>query len=135
MLANSPIMAFVATTRPDQTRAFYQTKLGLRFIADEPYAVVLDCAGTMLRIQKVESFEPAPFTALGWRVEDIDAALAELESRGVVFERYEFAQGNAIWTSPGGARIAWFKDPDGNILSLTQFANDRAEPPFSLPDR
>ncbi|HEX5322938.1 MAG TPA: VOC family protein, partial [Capsulimonadaceae bacterium] len=108
------------TTKPDQARAFYEDKLGLRFAGDDPFALVFDCAGTMLRIQKVERFEPAPFTALGWQVDDIGAAVADLEKRGLVFERYEFIQGT-IWTSPGGARIAWLKDPDGNTLSLTQF--------------
>jgi len=124
MLANSPIMAFVATTKPDQARAFYESVLGLRLVSDDPFALVFDCSGTMLRIQKVELFEPQPFTTLGWHVEDIEESVHDLEGKGVVFEKYPFVEDReGIWTSPSGARIAWFKDPDGNLLSLTEFAD------------
>ena len=119
----SPI-ALVATTDPVRARAFYEETLGLRFVADEDFALVFDCAGIPLRIARVESFTPQPFTVLGWRVDDIAGAVETLGARGVMFERYPgLEQDDAgVWTSPGGARVAWFKDPDGNTLSLTQFA-------------
>ena len=122
MLVNSPVMAFVATVDPNRSRAFYEIALGLRFVTDDGFALVFDCAGVMLRVQKVERLEPHPFTALGWLVKDIDASVRDLESRGVIIEKYPFVEdAGGIWTAPGGARIAWFKDPDGNTLSLTQF--------------
>jgi len=125
MLATSPIMAFVATVNSDQSRAFYESALGLRLVSDDPFAVVFDCAGTMLRIQKVERLEPHPFTALGWQVADIETAVSDLESKGIAFEKFPFVEDpHGIWTAPGGARIAWFKDPDGNTLSLTQFPEE-----------
>lgn len=120
MLADAKIMAFAPTADPKASRSFYEGKLGLRFVSEDPFALVFDCAGTTLRIQKVDRLVPQPFTTLGWQVADIEASVAGLEENGVIFERFEFTGGNAIWTAPGGARIAWFKDPDGNILSLTQ---------------
>jgi catechol 2,3-dioxygenase-like lactoylglutathione lyase family enzyme len=122
MLATSRIMAFAPTTNAENARAFYGEKLGLLLLSEDPFALVFDCAGIILRVQKVERFEPHPFTALGWQVEDIEDFVTGLENRGVVFEKYPFVEDpRGIWTAPGGARIAWFKDPDGNTLSLTQF--------------
>ena len=122
MLAQDPIMAFVATTNADRARAFYGETLGLRLVADEPYALVFDAGGTMLRVQKVEAMTPSRHTVLGWNVSDMGAALAELGGRGVTFERYGFIPQDerGVWTTDGGAQIAWFQDPDGNTLSLTQ---------------
>jgi predicted enzyme related to lactoylglutathione lyase len=123
MLAQSDLVAFLATISSARAKAFYQDALGLTFIEESPYALVFDAGGRMLRIQKVAAFEPAAHTALGWRVADIGAAMTDLTRRGVTFEFYaglpQDAQG--VWTTPEGARIAWFKDPDGNVLSLTQF--------------
>jgi catechol 2,3-dioxygenase-like lactoylglutathione lyase family enzyme len=123
MLAERELMAFVATSRADESLAFYRDVLGLRLVADEPFALVFDAHGVMLRIQKAEGHRPLPYTALGWKVPDIAAELAALRARGVTFERFpglpQDAQG--IWSAPSGARIAWFKDPDGNVLSLAQF--------------
>ena len=123
MLASHPVMAFVATRNAEAARRFYADTLGLRLVSDEPWAIVFDAAGTVLRIQKVEAFTPHPFTALGWNVRDIEAAVAELANRDVHFERYPGLDQDerGIWRAPGGGRIAWFKDPDGNTLSLTQF--------------
>jgi len=120
-LGKSPIVAFIATADPARARAFYEGTLGLT-VSDEDYALVADANGTMLRIQKVERMTPAPYTALGWEVSDIAATVAELGARGVKFARYEFlAQDEAgIWTAPGGAKVAWFADPDGNVLSLSE---------------
>jgi len=122
MLGDQKLMAFVATSRAQQALEFYRDVLGLRFVADEPFAVVFDCHGTTLRIQKVEAHDPLPYTSLGWQVTNIAEKVAALAARGVRCERFpgldQDAQG--IWTSPSGARIAWLKDPDGNVLSLTQ---------------
>ena len=107
---------------PSRARAFYEDVLGLSLVADEPFALVFDLAGTMLRVTRVDALEPQPFTVLGWRVDDIQSAVRALAERGVRFERFPALEQNGlgIWTSPSGARVAWFEDPDGNTLSLTQ---------------
>ncbi|CAN5138892.1 VOC family protein [soil metagenome] len=122
MLDTTPVMVFAATRDAARARVFYQSKLGLRFVADEPTALVFNLAGTELRIQKVDSFTPHPFTALGWQVSDLQRKVAGLLEAGVVFERYPGMEqdANGVWTAPDGARIVWFKDPDGNTLSLTE---------------
>jgi len=119
------IVAFVPTTNPARSRTFFETTLGLHLVSEDPFALVFDAHGTSLRVVNVSSvkdFRPAPFTILGWVVGDIHAAVAELSSRGIQFERFPGMQQDAhgIWTSPSQARIAWFKDPEGNVLSLTQ---------------
>jgi catechol 2,3-dioxygenase-like lactoylglutathione lyase family enzyme len=123
MLASSKVMAFTATTNPEAALAFYRDVLGLRLVADEPFAIVFDAGGTMLRVQKTEQHTSAPHTLLGWQVEDMEATVRGLAERGVVFSLYDGMGQDAdgIWTAPGGAKIAWFRDPDGNTLSLTQF--------------
>jgi catechol 2,3-dioxygenase-like lactoylglutathione lyase family enzyme len=123
MLNSSDVIAFVATRDADGARAFYEGILGLRLMSDEPFALVFDASGTMLRIAKVQELTPARHTVLGWRVADIRATTAALAARGVVFERYDgMAQDDlGVWNAPGGAKVAWFRDPDGNTLSLTQF--------------
>jgi catechol 2,3-dioxygenase-like lactoylglutathione lyase family enzyme len=122
MLNDQELMAFAATDRAGDALVFYRDVLGLRFIADEPYALVFAAGAVTLRIQKVESHEPLPYTTLGWKVLDIAATVAKLRDKGVACERFPgMAQdGLGIWASPSGARVAWFKDPDGNVLSLTQ---------------
>lgn len=111
----------------ERTRAFYENVVGLGFVADEEFALVFDAHGMMLRIQKAREVSPAPYTALGWKVADIRAAVAGLRERGVSFERYGFLQqdDDGIWATPNGAHVAWFKDPDGNLLSLTEFQRSR----------
>ncbi len=123
MLTTATIIAFVATTNPVRARAFYEQVLGLSFVADEPFALVFDANGTMLRVTKVQDLSPAAYTVLGWDVSHIRAEVEALTQRGVVFERYAgFPQDDlGIGAFPDGTRVAWFKDPDGNILSLTQF--------------
>lgn len=113
---------FSATANPASSRQFYEQMLGLRFVEDGPFALVFDADGIMLRIQKVEQVVPLPYTLLGFEVADIAVKVSELASKGVVFQRYDFLpQDDAgIWTTDDGARIAWFQDPDGNTLSLTQ---------------
>lgn len=123
MLENNEIVAFLATTESQKSRQFYCDVLGLRFEEDSPFALVLRAANATVRIQKVPAFTPLPFTALGWKVEDVRATARQLQARGVRFERFEgMTQDDlGVWTSPSSAKICWFKDPDGNVLSLTQF--------------
>ena len=122
MLNNAPIIAFAATVDSANARAFYEGALGLRCISDDQFALVLDANGVQLRIQKVVTLAPQPHTLLGWSVTSIDSAARTLASRGVVFERYPHVQQDqqGVWTSHSGAKVAWFKDPDGNLLSLTE---------------
>ncbi len=123
MLNTCKIAAFVATGNPERSRVFYETVLGLKFISDEQYAIVFDANGTTLRIQKVQEVAPIPYTALGWHVTNIEKMVAELTDQGVKFEFFEgFGQDEiGIVTFPNGAKVAWFKDPDGNMLSLDQY--------------
>jgi catechol 2,3-dioxygenase-like lactoylglutathione lyase family enzyme len=124
MLASHKIIAFAPTLDANKARAFYEGVLGLRILSQDNFALALDANGIMLRVANVPpSFKPQPFTILGWQVPDIGEAVAALNRKGVHFESYGFAtqDSECIWTAPGGAKIAWFKDPDGNILSLTQF--------------
>jgi catechol 2,3-dioxygenase-like lactoylglutathione lyase family enzyme len=116
------VIAFVATTDSERARGFYEAALGLSLLRDEPFALVFDAHGTTLRVQKVRALEPAPYTVLGWKVPDVRATVSSLAARGIRFERYPGLMQDdvGVWTSPGGARVAWFKDPDGNVLSLTQ---------------
>lgn len=117
-------VAFIATTDGERARAFYADALGIPFIADEGAALVFDLQGMMLRVTPIEQLTPQPFTVLGWRVEDATSAVRALARRGISFERYPALEQDdlGIWTSPSGARVAWFKDPDGNLLSLTSSA-------------
>jgi catechol 2,3-dioxygenase-like lactoylglutathione lyase family enzyme len=124
LLDSSPIVAFSATADAEKAKAFYRDKLGLKLVSDEAFALVFDAAGTMLRVQRVKEVLSGKYTALGWHVADIDSKVDELTKAGVHFENYGMPGQDAkgIWTPPGSnAKVAWFKDPDGNILSLTQF--------------
>ena len=122
MLATADVIAFVATTNLERARAFYEGVLGLRVIEDDGFALAFDAHGTMLRVTGVSELTPAPNTVLGWSVAAIAAAVRDLQARGVGFARYDgFEQDEqGIWTAPTGALVAWFADPDGNTLSLTQ---------------
>lgn len=124
MLASSRIGAFVATADPARARDFYENILGLEFVSDEPYSLVFNANGTTLRIQKVRQVIVAPYTAIGWHVKDISSVVTKLKERGVDFVVVEgFGQDDlGIVTFPGGAKVAWFKDPDGNTVSLDEFA-------------
>ncbi len=125
MLETSHLIAFVSTASPARARQFYEETLGLNLIDESPFAVVFDVKGLMLRVTVVDSLQPAPYTVLGWRVEDIAATVRSLTDRGVAFLRYDGMGQDAlgIWRAPSKALIAWFKDPDGNVLSLTQFVS------------
>ena len=117
------LIAFAATAKPARARTFYRDVLGLRLVSEDAFALAFDAHGTMLRVQIVNEVAAADYTVLGWKVPDIVAAAKRLREAGVRLKRYsgmgQDRQG--IWTSPSGARIAWFADPDGNTLSMTQF--------------
>jgi catechol 2,3-dioxygenase-like lactoylglutathione lyase family enzyme len=119
---DNPVL-FLATTNAERSRAFYEQVLGLAFVADEPPALVFRVGERMLRIQKVQRVHAAPYTALGWTVSDIRKTARDLRAAGVVFQRYDGLKQDdeGIWASPGGALVAWFQDPEGQVLSLTQF--------------
>jgi len=123
MLADKQAMSFVATTQPEKAKAFYGDVLGLKLVEDAWYSIIFEIADRRLHIQKLKEFTPQPFTVLGWSVPDINAAAAELAKRGVKFERYPGMEQDAagIWTTPDGGKVCWFKDPDGNTLSMTEF--------------
>lgn len=116
------IVAFVPTKDFEKARAFYEGLLRLRFVKDDGFAMVLDANGIMIRMAKVPEFTPAQFTILGWQVKDIAKVAQELQKKGVHFEIFGFFKQDelGIWTAPTGDKVAWFKDPDGNILSVSE---------------
>lgn len=122
MLTDAKLVAFVSTADARRARAFYEGVLGLRVVSEEGFAIVFDVGGTTLRVTIAHEVVVGPYTVLGWQVADIAATVRSLRERGVAFERYEpFTQDElGIWAAPGGGKVAWFKDPDGNILSLSQ---------------
>jgi catechol 2,3-dioxygenase-like lactoylglutathione lyase family enzyme len=122
MLVDSSLIAFGATTDGKRARTFYESVLGLRLISEDDFAIVYDVNGVSLRIQKVGQLRPQPFTVLGWSVPSIEVALSQLAAKGAVFERYSSLEQDprGIWCSPSGAKVAWLKDPDGNVISLTE---------------
>jgi catechol 2,3-dioxygenase-like lactoylglutathione lyase family enzyme len=119
---DKPVL-FLATADAKRARAFYEELLGLTLVSDEPPALVFQVGPSMLRIQKVDRVYRAPYTVLGWAVADIRQTMHVLRAAGVVFERYEgmTQDVDGIWHAPSGALVAWFQDPDGHVLSLTQF--------------
>lgn len=132
MLSNERVTAFIATAQPGRAKRFYRDTLGLRLVSDDQFAIVFDCVGVQLRIQKVETLRPHAFTSLGWQVPNIRRSVSALAKRGIVFERYGFMEQDelGVWKAPSGAKVAWFKDPDGNLLSLTETGlPDKAVPP------
>jgi len=120
MLADKKLKAFIPTTNPQKAKSFYQDVLGFELVSEDGFALQFNCNGTYLRVTTVQQLTPQPFTVLGWMVTDIEDIINQLTAKGVVFERYGFLEqdANGIWTSPGGTKVAWFKDPDGNLLSL-----------------
>jgi catechol 2,3-dioxygenase-like lactoylglutathione lyase family enzyme len=125
ILGGSELVAFAPTADPAKAREFYEGVLGLRLVSDEkPFALVFDANGTMLRVTTVLELKPHPFTMLGWHVTNIEETVDGLAAAGVEFNRYQGMNDSdprGIWNSPSGARVAWFKDPDGNVLSVTEF--------------
>jgi catechol 2,3-dioxygenase-like lactoylglutathione lyase family enzyme len=124
MLESSDLVAFVAAADLRRARVFYEQKLGLRVLEHNDFACVLDANGVMLRVTAVPQVAQPGYTVLGWLVGDIAASVRDLAARGVTFLRYDGMDQDedGIWTAPTGAKVAWFTDPDGNTLSLTQGA-------------
>jgi catechol 2,3-dioxygenase-like lactoylglutathione lyase family enzyme len=121
MLSSAKLVAFVATTDAARARAFYEGVLGLRVVEDQPFALVVESDGVTIRIQKVSEVKAPPYTALGWHVSDAPKTVRALAAKGVKFDRYPGMDQDelGIWRSPSGAQVAWFKDPDGHVLSIT----------------
>jgi len=125
MLGSADLIAFAPTRDPAKAREFYGQTLGLEFISADSFALVFKAHGTTLRIvnvAEVKDFHPASFTILGWQVTNVSDTVGDLVKKGVRFERFPGMDQDAkgIWKSPTGARVAWFKDPDGNMLSISQ---------------
>jgi predicted enzyme related to lactoylglutathione lyase len=122
-LGGAGLIAFVPTMDMSKARPFYEKTLGLPMEGESPVACAFRANGVLLRVIVVEQLTPFAFTLLGWNVEDIAATVGALTARGVAFDRFDGVEQDelGVWKSPGGALVAWFKDPDGNTLSLTQF--------------
>ncbi len=128
MLTASKLVGFLTTTDYEKARAFYEGKLGFEFVSLDQFALAMRSGDNMIRISKAETFTPAQGTVLGWEVDDVRAAVKWLSSRGVVTEKYAFVPDKelGIWTAPDGDQVAWFKDPDGNVLSLSHHVSKSA---------
>lgn len=115
-------MGFIPTRDAEAARRFYEGVLGMRFVSDDGFALVMEGGGTMFRIARAGAFTPQPFTVMGWEVRGIAEVVAKLAGAGVVLERYGFPgqREDGVWAAPGGAKVAWFKDPDGNVLSVSE---------------
>lgn len=123
ILGSHELMAFVATRDSSRAKKFYCDTLGLPLVSEDEFALVFDVSGTMLRVTRVQELEAAKYTVLGWKVRNIVQTAKDLQKAHVTLERYPGMQQDelGIWNSPSGARVAWFKDPDGNTLGITQF--------------
>jgi catechol 2,3-dioxygenase-like lactoylglutathione lyase family enzyme len=130
-LEDGRLIAFVPTVDLARARLFYEETLGLRVAEESPFACVFDANGTMLRLTPVRKLSRVRYTVLGWGVDDIASLVGALTAVGVAFVSYRGMEVDAagIWTSPGGDRVAWFEDPDGNLLSLTQLGRASAPAP------
>lgn len=122
MLKDATLQTMVSTARPDAARAFYGDTLGLPLASEDMFALVFSVGGEDLRVAKAPAVAPSAYAVLGFRVQDIADEAARLTKAGVNFERYNFLTQDAagIWSAPSGAKVAWFRDPDGNLLSLMQ---------------
>ena len=122
MLASMNMMGFLLTKDYDKSRAFYEGNLGFEFVSLDNFALVMKAGKSMIRIVKIPTFTPLQSTVLGWEVDDIETMVNWLAKRSVIFEKYPFVQDKerGIWSTPDGSKVAWFKDPDGNVLSVSQ---------------
>lgn len=126
MLKSAQPVILLPTVKKAEAQEFYQNVLQIDFKYDDGFALVFETGGKMFRLTPVREFTPHQFSVLGWEVEDISATITGLTDRGVVFERYDFPwmeqDEQCVWTAPDGTKVAWFKDPDGNLLSVSQHA-------------
>ena len=122
MLEGKSLIAFVPTVKPAAAKAFYKDILRLKLLSEDSFAMVFDANGTILRVTTVRELKPQEFTILGWNVDDIVSTIKSLNQKNIICERYGFFEQDdlGIWVSPNGAKVAWFKDADGNILSITE---------------
>jgi predicted enzyme related to lactoylglutathione lyase len=122
MLSNCELIGIVPTTDSARAKEFYENVLRLKFIEDDGFALAFQAHHALIRIVKMPEFQAQQFTLLGWEVADIGDEVRDLGASGVVFERYGWFEQDewGIWTAPNGSKVAWFKDPDGNVLSLSQ---------------
>jgi catechol 2,3-dioxygenase-like lactoylglutathione lyase family enzyme len=122
MLAHEELKAFVPTVNPGEAKTFYKDVLGLELLSEDGYALEFRTSNALLRVTLVPELKPHGFTVLGWNVRDIVSTIGVLNKKGVVFEKYSFLRQDnlGIWTSPNGSKVAWFRDPDGNVLSITE---------------
>jgi len=121
MLTQERLVAFLATADSKRARAFYEGVLGLTFTGEHEYLVTFDWGGAGLKLQKAAKVDPPHGTALGWTVKDLRETMRGLVARGVVFERYPDNHEQdemGVWSPVLGHGVAWFKDPDGNLLSV-----------------
>ena len=130
MLETAAVVAFLPSRDLERSERFFHVVLGLTVLSRSPYATVFQTGQTSLRVTKVDDLDPQPFTVVGWVVADVRAEVTLLRDRGVQFLRYEGMgqDEHDVWTTPGGDLITWFHDPDGNVLSLTQFATTTESP-------
>lgn len=126
MLADKELKAFIPTVKPAEAKIFYRDVLGLTLLSEDNYALEFMANKISLRVIIVQDLRPQLFTVLGWNVEDISATIKSLNSNNVVCEKYEFLEQDSlgVWTSPNGSKVAWFQDPDGNVLSLTELKSE-----------
>lgn len=129
MLGDKKLKAFISTVEPEKAKEFYVNVLGLKLLSEDHYGMEFYSNGTLLRISTVNKLTPQPFTILGWNVENLPSVIGSLSRLGVIFEKYNFIEQDdfGIWTAPGGVKVAWFKDPDGNLLSLTEHIDSISE--------
>ena len=122
MLADKELKAFVPTVKPGKAKSFYKDILGLKLLSEDNYALEFEANGILLRVIIVQELKPQVFTVLGWNVGDISSTIKSLNDKNIFCEKYDFLEQDnlGVWASPGGSKVAWFKDPDGNVLSLTQ---------------
>jgi catechol 2,3-dioxygenase-like lactoylglutathione lyase family enzyme len=122
MLESAKLVGFIGTTNYDRAREFYEGRLGCKLESTSQFAMAMRLGDHQIRIVKIQDFVPVQNTVLGWEVSDIEAVVRWLQSRGVELEKYAFVQDRelGIWTTPDGNKVAWFKDPDGNVLSVSQ---------------
>jgi len=122
MLTNQTLHAFVPTLNPTRAKEFYGETLGLPQVSESPFALEFNANGTLLRVTTVQALIPHPFTVLGWGVDNIEDMIGQLKAKGIYFEIFGFFEQDdlGIWTAPDGTKVAWFKDTDGNLLSLAE---------------